>query len=163
MCRLCVGDSCRMRRIEGVGTTELVYVSGLLRMGGDSLLLPVWRSVGDGSLAKESRICEQSEQVPKRSGNLHGSRMSYLPQLISCRSLTTKSWSHSCFNWKLHPSDKIHHSRQKKTHDKQNIFNVFSNSKEMFLNIEEQLTIPLGTVGTICLGTHNLSKNFLIH
>ena len=47
MCRLCVGDSCRMRRIEGVGTTELVYVSGLLRMDGDSLLLPVWRSVGD--------------------------------------------------------------------------------------------------------------------
>ena len=51
-------DSFRMRGTEGVGTMELVYVGGLLRMGGDSLLLPVWRSVGDGSLAKESRICE---------------------------------------------------------------------------------------------------------
>ena len=36
-----------MREIEGAEKTELVYVCGLLRMGGDSLLLPVWRSVGD--------------------------------------------------------------------------------------------------------------------
>ena len=36
-----------MREIEGVGTMELVYGDGLLRMGGDFLLLPVWRSVGD--------------------------------------------------------------------------------------------------------------------
>ena len=34
-------DSCRMRGIEGVAIVELVYVSGLLRMGGDSLLVPV--------------------------------------------------------------------------------------------------------------------------
>ena len=27
---------------------ELVYVARQLRMGGDSLLLPVWISVGDG-------------------------------------------------------------------------------------------------------------------
>ena len=37
-----------MRGIEGVRTVELVYVDGLLRMGGDSLLLPVWKSVEDG-------------------------------------------------------------------------------------------------------------------
>ena len=41
-------DSCRMRGIEGVGTVELMYVGGLLRMGGGSLLVLVWRSVGDG-------------------------------------------------------------------------------------------------------------------
>ena len=34
-------DSCRIRVIESVGTVELVYVGGLLRMGGDSLLVPV--------------------------------------------------------------------------------------------------------------------------
>ena len=41
-------DSCRMREIEVVGSVELVYVGGLLRMGGDSLLVPVkicWRRV----------------------------------------------------------------------------------------------------------------------
>ena len=41
-------DSCRMREIEVVGPVELVYVGGLLRMGGDSLLVPVkicWRRV----------------------------------------------------------------------------------------------------------------------
>ena len=40
--------SCRMRGIERVGTVELVYVDGLLRMGGDSLLVPVQGFVGDG-------------------------------------------------------------------------------------------------------------------
>ena len=30
-----------------MGTVELVYVGGLLRVGDDSLLVPVWRSVGD--------------------------------------------------------------------------------------------------------------------
>ena len=39
-------DYSRMREIEGVRIVELVYVGGLLRMGGDYLLLPVWRSVG---------------------------------------------------------------------------------------------------------------------
>ena len=34
-------DSCRMRGIEGVGMVKLVYVGGLLRMGNDSLLVPV--------------------------------------------------------------------------------------------------------------------------
>ena len=34
-------DSCRMREVEVVGSVELVYVGGLLRMGGDSLLVPV--------------------------------------------------------------------------------------------------------------------------
>ena len=34
-------DSCRISVIESVGMVELVYVGGLLRMGGDSLLVPV--------------------------------------------------------------------------------------------------------------------------
>ena len=38
--------SCRTGEIEGVGTVEPVCVGGLLRMGGESLLLPLWRSVG---------------------------------------------------------------------------------------------------------------------
>ena len=36
-----------MRGIEGMGTVELVYFGGLLRINDDSLLVPVWRSVGD--------------------------------------------------------------------------------------------------------------------
>ena len=39
-------DSCRMGEIEGVGTVELVYVGTLLRMGWDSLLMPVCGSIG---------------------------------------------------------------------------------------------------------------------
>ena len=35
---------------------ELVYVSGLLMMGGDSLLVPVWRSVGVGFTGKVESI-----------------------------------------------------------------------------------------------------------
>ena len=34
-------DSCRMRGVEDMGTVELLYVGGLLRMGDDSLLVPV--------------------------------------------------------------------------------------------------------------------------
>ena len=45
-------DYCRMREKEGVGMVELVNVGRLLRMGGDSLLLPVWRSVGGGFTGK---------------------------------------------------------------------------------------------------------------
>ena len=45
-------DACRMRRIEGVGTVEMVYLGGMLRMDYDSLLVPVWRSVGDGFTGK---------------------------------------------------------------------------------------------------------------
>ena len=37
---------------EGLGTVELVCVGGLWRMGGESLLLPVWRSVGGGFIGK---------------------------------------------------------------------------------------------------------------
>ena len=33
-------------------TVELVYIAGLLRMVGDSLLVPVWRSIGDGFTGK---------------------------------------------------------------------------------------------------------------
>ena len=45
-------DACRMKRIEEVGTVEMVYVGGMLRMGYDSLLVPVWRSVADGFTGK---------------------------------------------------------------------------------------------------------------
>ena len=38
--------SYRTGEIEVVGTVVLVCVGGLLRMGGESLLLLVWRSVG---------------------------------------------------------------------------------------------------------------------
>ena len=31
-----------------MGKVELVFVAGLLRMGDDSLLVPVWRYVRDG-------------------------------------------------------------------------------------------------------------------
>ena len=49
-------NSCRTREIEGVETVELVYVDGLLRMGGETFLITVW--CGDllevGSLVKRS-------------------------------------------------------------------------------------------------------------
>ena len=43
---------CRTGEVEGVGTVELVCVGGWLRMGGESLLLPAWRSVGGGYIGK---------------------------------------------------------------------------------------------------------------
>ena len=52
--RLCDGDISWLLwgevggEVGGVGTVGLVCVSRLLRMGGESLLLPVWKSVGDG-------------------------------------------------------------------------------------------------------------------
>ena len=50
--------SFRMREIEGVEMLELVYVGRLLRMGDDSLLLPVCKSVGDRVTGKgESDVC----------------------------------------------------------------------------------------------------------
>ena len=42
----------RTREIEGVETVELVRVGKLLRMDGESFLLPVWRSVGGGFTGK---------------------------------------------------------------------------------------------------------------
>ena len=44
--------SCRTGEIEVVGAVELVCVGRLSRMGGESLLLPVWRSVGGGFTSK---------------------------------------------------------------------------------------------------------------
>ena len=35
-------DSCRMREIEAVRILELVHLGRLFRMGGDSLVMPVW-------------------------------------------------------------------------------------------------------------------------
>ena len=43
---------CRTGEVEGVGIVKLVCVGGLLRMGGESLPLPVWRSVGVGITGK---------------------------------------------------------------------------------------------------------------
>ena len=45
-------DSCRTTESKGVGTVELVCVGGLLRMGVESFLLPVWTSVGGGFTGK---------------------------------------------------------------------------------------------------------------
>ena len=42
----------RTREIEGAGKVELVCVGGLWRMGDESLLLPVWRSVRAGFIGK---------------------------------------------------------------------------------------------------------------
>ena len=44
--------SCRTGKIEGVGAVELVCVGRLLRIGGEFLLLPVWRSVEGGFTGK---------------------------------------------------------------------------------------------------------------
>ena len=44
--------SCRTGEIEGVGAVELVCVGRSSRMGGESLLLPVWGSVGGGFTGK---------------------------------------------------------------------------------------------------------------
>ena len=41
-----------MRKIEGMGMEGLVYVGGLLRMGGDSLLMPMCGSVEGGFTGK---------------------------------------------------------------------------------------------------------------
>ena len=80
-------DSCRMRGIEVLGTVELVYVGRLLRMNGDSLLVPVWRSFGDGFTNKGELDVWLVTAGTWRPGNLHRSRMGYLPWLISCRLL----------------------------------------------------------------------------
>ena len=56
--------SCRTGEIEGVGTVVLVRVGRLLRMGGESLLLPVWRSAGASSLAKGSEMLGYQGQLP---------------------------------------------------------------------------------------------------
>ena len=44
--------SCRTGEIESVGAVELVFVGRLSRTDRESLLLPVWRSVGGGFTGK---------------------------------------------------------------------------------------------------------------
>ena len=44
--------SCRIAEIEVVEALEMVFVDRLLTMGGESLVLPVWRSVGGGFTGK---------------------------------------------------------------------------------------------------------------
>ena len=46
-------SSCSIGEVEDVGAVELVCVGGLLRMGGESLPLSVWRSVRGGFNGKE--------------------------------------------------------------------------------------------------------------
>ena len=46
-------DLPRAREIEGMRTVELVCVDGLLRMSGKSLLLSMWRSIGNRFSGKE--------------------------------------------------------------------------------------------------------------
>ena len=45
-------DSCRTSEIAGVGAVKLVCVGRLSRIGGESLLQPMWRSVGGGFTGK---------------------------------------------------------------------------------------------------------------
>ena len=52
--------SCRTGKIEGVGAVELVCVGRLLRMGGESLLLPLWSLLE----AKGSRMLGWLGQFP---------------------------------------------------------------------------------------------------
>ena len=72
-------DSCRMRRIEDVGTVELLHAGRLLRMGGDSLLVAVLRSFGDGFTAEGESDVWLVRAGTSRPGNLHGSGTGYLP------------------------------------------------------------------------------------
>ena len=65
-------SSCRTGEVEGVGTVELVCVGGLLRMDGESLLLPVWRSVGGGFIGKGELDAWVVRAVTWWPGNLHG-------------------------------------------------------------------------------------------
>ena len=72
--RLCDGDVSWLLQngeIEGVGTVELVCVGGLLRMGGESLLLPVWRSIGGGLTKKEELGAWLVRLVTWWPGNFH--------------------------------------------------------------------------------------------
>ena len=49
------------REIEGAGKVELVCVGGLWRMGGECLLMPVWRSVRVGFIGKGGVGCLGTE------------------------------------------------------------------------------------------------------
>ena len=76
------GDSCRMRGIKGVGTVNLVYVGSPLRMGSDSFLVPVWRSVGDEFTVKGESDMWVVREGTWRPGNIQGSRIDYLPHVV---------------------------------------------------------------------------------
>ena len=55
--------SCRMKETDGVEMVQMVYVGRPLMVGSDSLLLPVWRSVGDGFTGKGRQICGYSGRL----------------------------------------------------------------------------------------------------
>ena len=62
-----------------MGTVELVCIDGLLRKGGESLLLRVWRFVGGAFIGKGELDVWVVRAVTFQPGNFHGSRMVYLP------------------------------------------------------------------------------------
>ena len=57
-----------MGEIEGVGTVELVYVGRLLRMGYDSLLMPVCGSVRGGEPLWEQNELSWEHFLENRQG-----------------------------------------------------------------------------------------------
>ena len=52
MCRWCQLTLAESEKFEGVATVELVCVDRLLRKGGESIVIPMWRSVGGGFTGK---------------------------------------------------------------------------------------------------------------
>ena len=66
-------ESQRMKEIGGVRTMTLVLHGGLLWMGGDSVLVPVWRSVGDGLTGKGELDVWVARAGPRRPRSLHRS------------------------------------------------------------------------------------------
>ena len=69
--------SCRTGETEGVGAVELVCVGRLLRMGGESLLLPVLRSVGGGFFGKGKMDAWVVRAVTRWPGNFSGMRVGW--------------------------------------------------------------------------------------
>ena len=59
------------REIEGARKVELVCVGGLWRMGGECLLMPVWRSVRVGFIGKGELDAWAFKAVTWRPENLH--------------------------------------------------------------------------------------------
>ena len=57
---------------------KLLFVGCLLSMDGHSLLLPVWRSVGDGFTDKGELDVWVVRRGTSWKGNLHGTRMTCL-------------------------------------------------------------------------------------
>ena len=67
------------REIEGAGKVELVCVGGGWRMGGECLLMPVWRSVRFGFIGKGGVGClgVQGSYLMARKPSSDGRRMGW--------------------------------------------------------------------------------------